>query len=69
MSASTTQPFNTAVPSQTPERNPPIRNTSIDAWLTTQVLPAYDALKANPSRAMSVENIRTRLAKEHAKAS
>ncbi len=43
------------------------RDRAVENWLYTQVGPAYDALKADPSRAVSVEQVRTRLAAEHAK--
>ena len=36
-----------------------------DRWLREQVAPAYDALKADPSRAVTVEPVRERLAAEH----
>jgi len=68
MPTTTTQPFNITVPKQTPESVPRVCDKAMNAWLTTQVLPAYDALKANPSRALTAENIRTRLATEHTKA-
>jgi len=57
-----------AVPNQTPESVSRAHDKAMNAWLTTQVLPAYDALKANPSRALTAENIRTHLAAEHTKA-
>lgn len=44
------------------------RDRAVENWLHGVVGPAYDALKANPSRAVSAEQIRTRLAAEHAKA-
>lgn len=44
------------------------RDRAVENWLRDQVAPAYDALKAEPSRAVSVEHIRARLAAEHAKA-
>lgn len=37
------------------------RERAVENWLHAQVLPAYDALKANPSRGLSVDQIRTRL--------
>ncbi|WP_437558460.1 ribbon-helix-helix domain-containing protein [Acidithiobacillus sulfuriphilus] len=43
------------------------RDRAVENWLYTQVGPAYDALKADPSRAVSIEQVRTRLAAEHAK--
>lgn len=44
------------------------RDRAVESWLTQQVAPAFDALKANPSRAVTVDQVRARLAAEHAKA-
>ena len=41
------------------------RDRAVEAWLREQVAPAYDALKADPSRAVSVDNVRARLSQEH----
>jgi antitoxin ParD1/3/4 len=41
------------------------REKLVDEWLLEQVVPAYDALKNDPSRAVSVEKLRARLAAEH----
>ena len=41
------------------------RDRVVDAWLREQVAPAYDAIKADPTRAVSVEDVRARLAAEH----
>lgn len=41
------------------------RDRAIDHWLREQVAPAYDALKADPSRAISASQIRERLAEEY----
>jgi hypothetical protein len=38
---------------------------TIESWLQSQVGPAYDALKADPSRAITVDEIRATLAIEH----
>lgn len=43
------------------------RDRAVESWLQLQVGPAYDALKADPSRAVTVEQVRARLAAEHAK--
>lgn len=43
------------------------RDRAVESWLHTQVGPAYDALKAEPSRAITVAQVRERLASEHAK--
>jgi antitoxin ParD1/3/4 len=44
------------------------RDRAVDHWLRDQVAPAYDALKADPSRAVSVKQVRARLAAEHKRA-
>ena len=43
------------------------RDRAIESWLENQVGPAYDALKAEPSRAVTADQVRARLAAEHAK--
>jgi putative addiction module CopG family antidote len=43
------------------------RDRAVDHWLREQVVPAYDALRANPSRAISSKQVRARLADEHKK--
>lgn len=43
------------------------RDRAVESWLHHQVGPAYDALKADPSRAVTAEQVRARLAAEHAK--
>ena len=43
------------------------RDRVIESWLHNQVGPAYDALKADPSRAVSADQVRARLSAEHAK--
>lgn len=44
------------------------RDLAVESWLHHQVGPAYDALKADPSRAVTAGQVRARLAAEHAKA-
>jgi len=44
------------------------RDRIVESWLRQEVGPAYDALKADPSRAVSTDQVRARLAAEHAKA-
>jgi len=44
-----------------------VRDQAIESWLRTEVGKAYDALKADPSRALTVEQIRESLAAEYAK--
>ncbi|WP_404355112.1 type II toxin-antitoxin system ParD family antitoxin [Methylotuvimicrobium sp. KM1] len=41
------------------------RDRAVENWLLEQVVPAYDALKADPARAASVEQVQARLAAEH----
>jgi putative addiction module CopG family antidote len=43
------------------------RDRAVESWLHNIVGPAYDALKADPSRAVSADQIRARLATEHNK--
>ena len=41
------------------------RDHAMENWLRNQVGPAFDALKSNPSSALSISEIRARLAAEH----
>ena len=41
------------------------REWAIECWLHEQVGPAYDALKADSSRAVGADKVRARIAKEH----
>jgi putative addiction module CopG family antidote len=41
------------------------RDRAVEHWLRRQVAPAYDALKAEPSRAITAAQVRARLAMEH----
>lgn len=41
------------------------RDRAVETWLQTQVGPAYDALKAEPKRAITVAQLRATLAEEH----
>ena len=41
------------------------RDRALENWLAGQVAPAYDALKADPSRALSIDQVRARLSAEH----
>lgn len=43
------------------------RDRAVDGWLREQVAPAYDALKADPSRAVTADQVRARLVAERAK--
>lgn len=44
------------------------RDRAMEHWLLQDVGPAYDALKADPTRAVSVGQVRAMLASEHKKA-
>lgn len=41
------------------------RDRAMENWLQNQVGPAYDALKADPSRAVSIAEVRAKLARVH----
>lgn len=41
------------------------RDRAVEHWLVQEVGPTYDALKANPERGVSVEQVRERLAARH----
>ncbi len=43
------------------------RDRAVESWLREQVAPAYDALNADPSRAVTVDKVRASLAAEHKK--
>ena len=45
------------------------RDQVVEDWLRNDVAAAYDALKADPSKAVSVGRVRARLAAEHKKVS
>jgi putative addiction module CopG family antidote len=45
------------------------RDQVVENWLHGEVGPIYDALKADPSRAVTAEQVRVRLAAEHTKQS
>lgn len=44
-----------------------VRDRAAENWLCNEVGTAYDELKANPARAVTVDQVRTRLATEHEK--
>jgi putative addiction module CopG family antidote len=44
------------------------RDRAIENWLQNQVVEAYDAIKSDPSRVVTIDQVRARLAKEHVKA-
>jgi antitoxin ParD1/3/4 len=43
------------------------RDCVLENWLRQQVAPAHDALKADPARAVTVDQLHARLAAEHRK--
>ena len=45
------------------------RDRAVEDWLRSDVAATYDALKADPSRAVGIDRVRARLAAEHKKAS
>lgn len=45
------------------------RDRAVEAWLRKDVASTYDALKKNPSTAVSVDRVKARLAAAHKKAS
>ena len=45
------------------------RDRAVEDWLRSDVAATYDALKADPSRAVSVDRVRARLAAAHKNAS
>jgi putative addiction module CopG family antidote len=44
------------------------RDRAMDGWLRQTVAPAYDALKVDPSRAVTPEQVRARLAEQNKRA-
>ena len=42
------------------------RDHAVEAWLRTEVAAAYDAVVADPTRAVSAESVRARLTAEQA---
>jgi putative addiction module CopG family antidote len=43
------------------------RDRAIEDWLHNQVGSSYDALKSDPSRAISIDQVRARLVERHGK--
>ena len=41
------------------------RDKAVDQWLQQQILPVYDAIKNNPNRRISAEQVRVRLDSVH----
>ncbi|MDR2208455.1 MAG: hypothetical protein LBE22_05730 [Azoarcus sp.] len=44
------------------------RDRAVENWLHNQIGPVFDALKSDPGRAVTAEQVRERLAAEHTKA-
>jgi putative addiction module CopG family antidote len=44
------------------------RDRAVESWLHAQVGPAFDALKAAPSRVVTADHVKARLAAEHKRA-
>jgi antitoxin ParD1/3/4 len=44
-----------------------VRDRAMEEWLREKVAPAFDAMRANPSQARSVKQVRTALAAKHRK--
>ena len=44
------------------------RDKIVEQWLQSQAVPSYDAIKANPARAVPVKKVRAALAKAHRRA-
>ena len=42
-----------------------VHERALESWLRDRVAPVYDAMKADPSRAVSVEKVRASLAAAH----
>jgi hypothetical protein len=43
------------------------RDRAVENWLRDQVGPAHDALKADPARAVTTDQVRARLTAEYAR--
>jgi hypothetical protein len=48
--------------------NLPGRSAAMERWLRAQVGPAYDALKAHPWLAVTIDQVKAQLAAEHQRA-
>ncbi len=44
------------------------RDRAVETWLREQVGPAYDAMRADPSRSVSADDVRRMLAEAHGEA-
>ncbi len=45
------------------------RDLAVERWLKTEVAASYDEMQANPSRGISIAQMRAKLAEKHASAS
>jgi putative addiction module CopG family antidote len=43
------------------------RDKAVEHWLRNEIVPAYEALKADPSRGRSLEEVRAALLERHAR--
>lgn len=61
-----TQQFSITLPNEMAELVSALlaQDRAVESWLKEQVGPAFDALKADPSRALEIKNVRARLAAE-----
>lgn len=59
----TTEQLSVALPNDMPAQ---VR--AVEQWLRNAVVPAYDAYKADPSRGMSLADVRIGLAEHHERA-
>ena len=50
------------------QQAPLARDRAVESWLHAQVGPAFDALKAEPTRVVTAEHVKARLAAEHKRA-
>lgn len=44
------------------------RDRAVEQWLRNEVVPAYDAYKADPARGIPLEDVRAGLAERHKRA-
>lgn len=44
------------------------RDRAVEQWLRNEVVPTYDAYQADPSRGISIEDVRAGLAERHKRA-
>ena len=51
-----------------PDSNNRLDNAALGSWLHKEVAPAFDRLRADPSRALSLNELRATLAAKHAQA-